>query len=199
MHAHTIDLHAGRRARRGAGRPLAVGALVVLASAAPAIGEAGAASCRSARALPDADHPDRAAAATLCLLNGERAQHGLPRLREQRQLARAGRRYARTMARERFFSHTSPSGASMRDRLRAVGYARDDRAWSIGEALAWGVGPRATPAATVDAWLASPPHRRLLLDPGYRDAGIGVARGVPVMDAAAGPGATYALELGVRP
>lgn len=197
MQAHTIDLTATRSGR--ARRRLAVGALAVVASTASPLAEVRAADCAGARRLPDADHPARAAAAALCLVNRERSRRDLPRLTAHAGLARAGRRYARLMVRARFFSHTSPAGASMADRLRAVGYAREDREWMIGEALAWGVGNRATPAATVAAWLGSRPHRRLLLDPRYRDAGVGATTGVPVTDAAPGPGATYALELGVRP
>jgi uncharacterized protein YkwD len=79
--------------------------------------------------------------------------------------------------------------------VASAGHARDDLAWTVGETLAWGWGTRATPAATVDSWLASPPHRRILLDAAYRDIGIGVALGIPVDDL---DGATYAAELGVR-
>jgi uncharacterized protein YkwD len=135
--------------------------------------------------------------AVLCLVNRERARHDLSRLRRRDDLGRAARRYAGEMVRRGFFSHVSPDGVTMVDRLRAVGYVRDGDAWSVGEDLAWGTGARATPAAIVDAWLASPPHRRILLTPGDRDIGVGVAQGVPV-DPAPGEGATYAAELGVR-
>jgi uncharacterized protein YkwD len=44
----------------------------------------------------------------------------------------------------------------------------------------------------------SRPHRRVLLDPQYRDLGIGIATGVPIEGYADAVGATYAAELGVR-
>jgi Cysteine-rich secretory protein family len=114
-------------------------------------------------------------------------------------LTRAGTRYARDMVRRSFFSHTSPDRADMVDRLRAVGYALDDRVWTIGETLTWGTGARATPTATVDAWLKSRPHPRILLDRGYHDVGVGVQVGVPVGGRVHGATATYAAEFGVRP
>jgi uncharacterized protein YkwD len=45
-----------------------------------------------------------------------------------------------------------------------------------------------------DAWMHSPPHRRVILDRSFREIGIGVARGVPVPDQ--GDGATFVLDLG---
>jgi uncharacterized protein YkwD len=180
-------------------RRVAAGVLVVVAgSCGPAIADAPAARCVGADAVPRTTTLDVAAAATFCVLNRERTRRHLPRLRDQAALERAGRRYAGAMVRRGFFSHVSPTGSTMLGRLRTVGYATDDQAWSIGEALAWGVGERATPAATVQSWLASRPHRRLLLDADFRDVGIGVAVGAPVGERADGPAATYAAELGVR-
>jgi uncharacterized protein YkwD len=180
-------------------RRLAAGVVAVAAVAGPASADARAAvHCPGADEVPRAATLDDAATATLCVINRERTRRGLPRLHAQDALDRAGRRYAATMVRRDFFSHVSPGGSTMGARLRKVGYATDDRRWSIGEALAWGVGDRATPAATVDAWLASRPHRRLLLDPDFRDLGIGVAAGAPVDRRVGGPAATYAAEFGVR-
>ena len=65
----------------------------------------------------------------------------------------------------------------------------------IGETLAWGRGSGSTRAAIVRAWLASPSHRRVVLDERYREIGLGVALGLPVSGA---PGATFAAEFGVR-
>jgi uncharacterized protein YkwD len=46
----------------------------------------------------------------------------------------------------------------------------------LGEDLAWTVLPDA-PSRVVRMWLASAPHRAVLLTPGYRRVGIGVAVG----------------------
>lgn len=66
-----------------------------------------------------------------------------------------------------YFSHTSPDGSTLADRVRAAGYT--DRA---GENLLKGT---VTPAQAVTSWIDSPTHRAILLDPAYR--GIGIAQG----------------------
>ena len=92
-----------------------------------------------------------------------------------------------------FFFHDAPGGVSFVDRLRRVGYPRC--AWSSGETLAWGAGAGVTPASRVSAWMHSPPHRWILLSPGFRDAGIGIAAGVPGGSAR---GFTYVAAFGRR-
>jgi uncharacterized protein YkwD len=42
----------------------------------------------------------------------------------------------------------------------------------------------------------SPPHRANILDPGFRDAGVGVARGFPL--GGGGAAATYTVDFGAR-
>jgi uncharacterized protein YkwD len=173
---------------------VAVGA-VALTVAAPA--DAREESCPGAAEEPVAERPARAVSATICLVNRERERLGLPDLREQEQLAEAAEGHARDMVRRHYFSHVSPGGTTMVDRLRAAGFIRGGDAWAVGETLAWGGGRRARPASVVDAWLESPAHRQVLLDRRYRRLGVGLAAGVPRRDAPAG-GATYAMELGVR-
>ena len=46
-------------------------------------------------------------------------------------------------------------------------------------------------------WLDSPPHRRIMLRPDYREVGIGVVQGAPKATSSGLPGATYVLNLGV--
>ena len=174
---------ARRRARRVGG------ALIALAFAAPA--QAGAA-CAGAGAVPSQGEREQAARLTMCVLNEERASRGLPSLRSQGQLELAAERHARDMVRRRYFSHTTPEGTTFSERLRF--YTRGFR-WGVGETLAWGRGSGSTPAAIVRAWLASPSHRRVVLDERYREIGLGVALGLPVSGA---PGATFAAEFGVR-
>lgn len=176
---------AGRSARRAG-----VGALVALAASVPA--QAAQAACAGAGDIPAPGEVEQAAAATVCVLNEERASRGLGRLRPQGQLERAAERHVRDMVRRRYFSHTTLGGVTFDERLRS--YTRGFR-WGVGETLAWGRGSRSTPAATVQAWLDSPPHRRVVLGDRYRDVGVGVASGLPV---SRDPGVTYAAELGVR-
>ena len=100
------------------------------------------------------------------------------------------------MVRRDYFAHVSPGGSSVSDRLRAAGYGSPGDGWRAGEALGWGTGNRATPDALVDAWLDSPPHRRILLQDVYREFGVGVVAGAPMATTSELPGATYALDLG---
>jgi uncharacterized protein YkwD len=183
-----------RRLRRRAG----AGILAILATAGPASAVADTPSCPMAGEPPVARTREQAAAAVVCLVNRERARRDLPPLRQQPRLERAAERYSRDMVRRRFFSHTSPEGASVAERLRAVAYVRGARAWAVGETLAWGTGDLATPTAIVNAWLDSPRHRRVLLAPRYREVGVGAVPGVPLDVGGGLPGATYAAELGVR-
>lgn len=152
---------------------------------------AAAAMLFPAGALGACDDFERADA-VVCEINELRTERGLARVSPDRRLERAGEAYARDMVRRGFFSHVSPEGAGSVDRLRGTGYITGAVAWRVGEVLAWGRAARSTPAATVDAWMHSPPHRRVLLNGRYRDIGVGVAPGTPF----GGPGRTYATELG---
>jgi uncharacterized protein YkwD len=93
-----------------------------------------------------------------------------------------------------FFSHTDPSGATFDRRFGASGYLAHAVTWLGGENLGWGAGNMGSPEAIMRAWLASPGHRANLLEPTYRDVGIGIATGTP----AGGYGATYATDFGQR-
>jgi uncharacterized protein YkwD len=180
------------RSRRSCAAVLALALL-----AAPAAARA-AEPCKDAGALPGQVSQERLRAATLCLMNAERTTRGLARLRQQPALDRIATNYARMMVREGFFDHTSPDGSTMMSRLRSTPYLRDVSSWSAGENLAWGTGSLATPRATVRAWMHSAGHRENLLDPSFRDVGIGVAAGAPE---ALGPdeaGGTYVTDFGRR-
>jgi uncharacterized protein YkwD len=132
--------------------------------------------------------------ATLCLLNGERADHGLPPLAANGKLASAASAFAQDLVAGSYFSHTGRDGSGVLDRIERTGYIREDRAWRVGENLAWGTGALATPAAIMQAWMNSPGHRDNILNPHYREMGVGVALGNP--SRSDGSGATYATEFG---
>ena len=100
------------------------------------------------------------------------------------------------MARRNYFSHVTPGGDDLGDRLRDAGYGDPGDGWRAGENLGWGTGNRATPASLVDEWLASPGHQRNMLERSFRELGVGVAGGAPQDDGGL-PGATYTLNLGV--
>jgi uncharacterized protein YkwD len=128
---------------------------------------------------------------TLCVVNEVRQAHGVPRLRPDRRLARVARKHSRDMVRNHYFSHTSPDGRSSSDRIAASGWMRGRKRWAVGENLAWHSAP-APPSASVEDWLNSPSHRRILLSRRYRVVGIGVASRTPSGDA----GTTYTADFG---
>src|SRR4051812_3686903 len=119
------------------------------------------------------------AEATLRALNAVRAAHGLAALRADPRLARAARAHSRDMVAHGYFAHRSPAGAGLVARVAHTGWLRGRRRWRRAETLAWGTGALAPPDAVVAAWMHSPPHRRHILEPALRMAGIGVARGTP--------------------
>jgi uncharacterized protein YkwD len=123
----------------------------------------------------------------LAAMNAERQAHGLRPLHRSPRLARAARDHARRLVAGRTFAH-----GDVMARVRDSGYGRGARDWRAGENLAWTQAP--TARAVVEAWLASPSHRRILLDPGFRDVGLGIADGTPV----ATPGATVTADFGSR-
>ena len=151
--------------------------LVPLINAAPAA----AAACDG---LGEAD-------AVVCEVNRARGERGLEPVLRDRRLHRAAAAHARDMTARGYFSHVTPEGQRLSDRLRRAGYITGRVAWRVGETLAWGRGRMATPAAAVAGWMRSPTHRRLILGR-YEEIGVGVADGIP----SGGPGATYAADLG---
>jgi uncharacterized protein YkwD len=147
------------------------------------------ARCPFAHSTPGQASPRRLGAALRCLVNRQRRRYGLALLADAPALDHVAQRFAADMQRRGYFSHVSPEGRRLRDRVRPVGLQ------ASGEVIAWGCGEGATPAAAVLGWLASPPHRRVLLSPRYTVVGAGVADGAP--EAACGPGAsTSVVHLG---
>jgi uncharacterized protein YkwD len=150
--------------------PLAA-VMALLAFAAP--------SALAACANDDAAPGDAGAvAATLCLLNQQRAAHGLSAFSEATVLDKAADRFAADMVQRRFFDHVSPGGGTFMDRIKAAGWVSSG-SWSAGENIAWGSGGLATPASVVDGWMHSAGHRANILDGSFTQIGIGIADGAP--------------------
>jgi uncharacterized protein YkwD len=153
-------------------------------------------ACRDAMLVPTATNVPRVAAATLCLVNVQRRSQGLRKLRADRELRRAAQLYSSEMVARHFFDHVDPNGSTLSSRVAGTAYLRRARGWCLGENLAWNLPPQATAQATVRTWMNSTEHRIHVLEPRYRDIGIGIASGSPRGDG--GPGATYATIFGGR-
>jgi uncharacterized protein YkwD len=136
--------------------------------------------CAHAGASPSHLSTRAAAHALQCLVNDVRRAHGLTPVRADRRLRAAARGHAQDMAGHDFFDHVSPTtGTTPQARVQHTGYLQAVHAWSLGEALAWGKARSGEPRAILKGLLASPPHRAILLDPAFRDVGVGVAHGAP--------------------
>lgn len=179
--ARADENDAGRRLVRAGRRGVSVGLVAATATlpVVPSNSEARRAVQCANRNVPFEVAPANARAALECEIDRVRAQHGLRRLHANSRLAKAARRHAADMVRRHYFSHYSPAGADVADRARRTGYAKSDCAWRLGEVLAWGVGGRSTAAATVQAWMASPTHRHILMSSRYSDLGVGTVAGTP--------------------
>jgi uncharacterized protein YkwD len=133
-------------------------------------------------------------AAILRLVNAARAAHHQPPVRFDARLAVAARGHSREMVAQHYFAHDSRSGERFSSRITRTGWMRGRRHWHVGENLAWGIRGEGRPSAIVSAWLHSPSHRHVLLDPDYRVIGIGTVRGTPFADPSRGW--TYTADFG---
>ncbi len=130
------------------------------------------------------------ARAVVELTNQERQKAGLLPLRWNDTLAVAGSAHARDMAKRNYFAHNTPEGLTPVERARRAGYPA--YGWGglfVGENLARGY---STAEAAVRAWMASEGHRLNMLDPKYRETGVGVAT-------ATNGGVVLAQEFGSSP
>ncbi len=105
-------------------------------------------------------------------INAIRQQQGLTKLNHNDRLASVARKYSQKMAERKFFSHTSPDGDSVSDRVRSANIFY----WMVGENLFWSANIAQPVPAAVEGWMNSPGHRANILRSEYRETGIGVWR-----------------------
>ena len=97
-------------------------------------------------------------------LNQVRTSNGLAPLRPSGTLGQSANAYARWMLEHDFFGH--------QPRIPVA-----SRFHTAGETLAWHSGFRPGPRRTVRQWMASAPHRAVLLSPAFHMVGMGMERG----------------------
>jgi len=119
----------------------------------------------AAAPLPAALSPNRFINQVLRLSNRFRQQNGLKPLQQNDRLAIAAQQHCQNMAAQDFFEHLGQDGSTPQSRGTAAGYVG-----GVGENIAAGY---TTPKAVVQGWIQSPAHRANLLNPNYRDIGIG--------------------------
>ncbi len=157
---------------------------------------AAAANCVNADVIPTTANLDLVRAATLCLINQQRALAGLAALSENPALDAAAQAHSDDMVSGNYFDHVAPNGADPLSRVVAAGFATVADVLDLGENIAAGGGSLATPEQTVTNWMASPPHRANILDPTFKETGIGITPAVPQMLGIGDSGATYTQAFG---
>lgn len=87
-------------------------------------------------------------------------------------LTAAAQRHANDMLKNAVDGHLGSDGSLPQARIADAGYTRAGR---TGEIVYWGTGSAATPAAALDSWMASPPHRAIILNCGFTAGGFATA------------------------
>ena len=104
-------------------------------------------------------------------VNFLRRQHGLAALRLSSKLAAAARLHSTEMAQRGYFSHDSANGTSFDKRIGRFYTSGGKRYWSVGENLLWS-SPDVSASSTLDMWLNSPEHKKILLTARWREIGL---------------------------
>jgi uncharacterized protein YkwD len=153
-------------------------------------------ACQGAGAPAGSQPTSAASQAVICLINHRRSEDGSRPLHGSAVLAAAAQGHSDAMDALDFFSHDGSDG-SPAARVAAAGYMRGARDWAVGENLGYGATSAGSPASIVKAWMASPEHRRVMLERRWRQIGVGTAQGSPL--GPDGPGmATYTVDFGFR-
>jgi uncharacterized protein YkwD len=176
---------------------VAVALAALVATLLPATGAAASgSSCGRSSVAPAKLTLHQMRSSELCLINRVRARHGLRPLAFNKSLRDSAIGHSDSMVSHRYFAHEGPGG-SVGSRISRTGYLHRARAFTVGENIGGGHGRRfGSPLAVFKEWMHSAPHRANILDPRYRDFGVGVARGYPI---GAGAGsATYTVDFGAR-
>ncbi len=105
-------------------------------------------------------------------INQERRKESIGELAWDEALAGEARRHSARMAQAGFFSHCDPVRGDLVPRLDAAGIPWHDCAENI---ILLEQGDEDPVPVAVKAWLASPGHRKNLLNPVYTRSGVGIA------------------------
>ena len=108
----------------------------------------------------------------LMRLNATRASHGLRPLVVSSALEDAAVAHSRALIQAGVFQHDSPDGTSFVERLKHFYSPSGYATWTAGENLLYNTASIDADTA-IQAWLDSPPHRDNMLDPEWREVGIG--------------------------
>jgi hypothetical protein len=114
--------------------------------------------------------PDPNISELISYLNDDRVSYGLPPLKGDPALTRAAYAKAMDMVEKDYWDHDGPNGETAWQFIVAEGY---DYMY-VGENLAKGF---YDPVDIESEWMKSPNHKAALLEPNFKDVGIGFMRG----------------------
>ena len=100
------------------------------------------------------------------LVNIERQKAGLQPLQASVELSNVARKKSEDMAKNNYFSHTSPTYGSPFDMMKSFGIKYN----TAGENIAKG---QLSPQSVVNAWMNSSGHRANILNPSFNKIGVG--------------------------
>jgi uncharacterized protein YkwD len=109
-----------------------------------------------------------------CLLAAVRQGAGMGVLQPATELGRSAGLKARRIRACQWFTH-NPCGDPLTVPFRRVRLGRYG-AWLVGETLAWQPYGEGNPRSILEAWLASPTHRAVLLDARFTNVGVRLRR-----------------------
>lgn len=102
----------------------------------------------------------------ITLTNAERAKEGLSALQADTKLMQSARAKSDDMAKNNYFSHTSPTYGSPFDQMKSLGISYKAAAENIAQG-------QKTPQEVVQAWMDSPGHRANIMNGSYTHIGVG--------------------------
>ena len=102
----------------------------------------------------------------ITLTNAERAKEGLPALQADTTLMKSARAKSDDMAKNNYFSHTSPTYGSPFDQMKSFGISYKAAAENIAQG-------QKTPQEVVQAWMNSSGHRANIMNGSYTHIGVG--------------------------
>ena len=111
----------------------------------------------------------------LTAINDLRASNGLSQLRLNSALSLAALGHSQSMAKRGFFSHDGYNGAPFWARIKPRYRPQRGNFWGVGENMVWS-SPDLSADQAIQMWLDSPPHRKNLLTPSWREVGLGAVR-----------------------
>src|SRR4051794_23123213 len=155
---------------------LGVAAVASLAVAAggqvPAPKPAGGATKCNSASVPATESTIRELGNSVrCLVNQERAIHGLAKLDRNESLKTASQWHVKTMVETGCLAHRCPDEDDLDTRLDRAGYFDGAESWRYAENTGCG----ASAEAMVANWMHTVYHRINILDPDFRDIGVGVS------------------------